>query len=246
MSLNITEVKSELKDLFERKKRIKTWKLLDKVYKSMNEESRIEDYGDFLREISEYNEEFYNGNVYTMLHVGIPEMTEIDEYLLKNYGLANGEEIVEIFEGNISDKNFSTSGKIFLTNYRMMISGSRSSTSKSTFGGPRSLLELRKELKHLKKGSRIEKSLSGEASSRNLMHVGYYYPIFGAYKLKRKKSSINYRADIEYQKGSKTKKEKLNIRISPYKLKGEQKEDYRKRTTELLDKIEKILLEYQA
>jgi hypothetical protein len=204
--------------------------------------SNIKEFGDLLVDLLKRDPESFLDKIYvsfqflTRKGTSSDDLLKLDKYIIKNYGLLEGEKLLRSFLGTIMDKHGSTTGRIFLTPYRIIVCGWKAAKSATGKPGSKSLIGtvrlMKKEYTHIAIGRAIQKALKREVSELDLLQYGYSYPISNTSKVKKKKTSINYRVDVEYERKGKEKVETLNISIVPGK--SEPRE-------EIVDEIESAL-----
>jgi len=173
-------------------------------------------------------------------------LIEMEEYILKNYCFLEGEDIKTVFYGTVGDKKTVTLGRIYVTNYRLIVSGSQtvqSAQSKTTLRPSIASVLVRSGITRYRKAIRkaITEAFRKDLTEWNIGEWGHYFPIYNAKNVKRGKSSISYAIDVETEK----KRINLKIKIFPRILKGQSKKEFQEQKMESLNQIEDLLRHYQ-
>ena len=187
------------------------------------------------------------------------KLGEMEEYILKKYSFFEGEELLTSFKGRIIQKDTQVTGRVYLTNYRVIahgkfgpttmssigaagagMAGGGSGTQGSTMAG--ASMAVNSTIQQY-----LQKKLQGimkQNSQTNKSCYGYQYPIMNAFYIVRKKKSFNYRVNLEYKKGNRTKTAKLKLKIIPKQELGELKLDFNNKRKEVLDLVEQKVNQY--
>jgi hypothetical protein len=205
--------------------------------------------GELLNLDSEYFMEFVYPNLISLLkRIDISQMIEMDMHILKNFCLLEGEDIVVAFNGMISESKVTSRGRIYLTNYRLILSGTqevRSAQSKMVGPGRPGLIGMafRSGITRHRKAVRraITKALRKDITSLNLVEWGYYFPIHEAQNITKGKIGISYSVTVETEKKPIT----MSINVVPMKLKTQSQEDYEVQSNQQLSQMNELLLKYQ-
>lgn len=173
-------------------------------------------------------------------------LIEMEEYILKNYCFLEGEDIKTVIYGTIGDKKTVTLGRIYLTNYRIIVSGSQtvqSAQSRTAVRPSISSVLVRSGITRYRKAIRkaITEAFRKDLTEWNIGEWGHYFPVYNAINIRRGKSSVSYAIDVETEK----KRIKLKINIFPRKLKGQSKKEFQEQKMEALNQIEDLLRHYQ-
>ena len=149
-----------------------------------------------------------------------------DAYILENYCFLEGEEIILDFPGSTFLQKSNISGKIYLTNYRIINVGSALKSGVVLFGLLGALISagISSSRKALREA--ITKEIGGDMSTFSIGEWGYTIPIINAYDIKKGKKLISYSINL--------KTRKIKVTIVPSR-------GYK----EVLTKIEQQLLKYQ-
>ena len=171
-------------------------------------------------------------------------LIEMEEYILKNYCFLEGEEIKTVIYGTLKDKKTVTLGRIYLTNYRIIISGKQ--TVQSSQGQFRQgIVEtlIRSGITSNRKAIRkaITNTFRKDLLEWNIGEWGYYFPVYNAKNLKRGKNSISYSIDVETEK----KLINLKIKIIHRKLDQQTKKEFKEQKEHALNEINDLLEHYQ-
>mgnify|MGYP006286419143 CR=1 FL=1 len=250
------ETYKELFYYFESKKAKKVAKWLGNNFKTQS--IPLTDLLNLVVELLKRDDIYFNENVYPRFYkalgrkVPYQQLVDIDRYILENYSLIQGERILNIISGNVTDKKTTTSGRIFLTNYRMIVCGTqqvRSAQKQFRTGGVSMVgmvvgASIRSSITRKRKNIRasINRALRGSLQDFDVLEWGYFFPVTGAYKIKPKKSSISYRVDIETEK----KPEKLPIRVNPNRFRSQAKPEFRSERESFLNNLNNLLHEFAA
>ncbi|MHA1375046.1 MAG: hypothetical protein ACTSR7_12205 [Promethearchaeota archaeon] len=245
MAINLASVEEEVRNFMKNGKYLKPAKLLNTIFRSI-ERAEIPSFGDLMANLAQEFPDLFIQKIYIafqfQLRKNFPQeiLYELDKYIIENYCLLEGETITDFFYGNLRDKYTLISGRIFLTNLRLIVIGYPTPVSKSSSPVTKSFSALRKELIHIAIGRAIKRALYKDLKDLELITYGSYYPIYNAYKIKRDKSAVRYNVDVEYERKGKKQVENLKLKVSPGKMKEELA-----RKEEILSNIENLLIQYQ-
>lgn len=211
-------------------------------------EQKLELLGELTLKDSEYfMEAIYPGTHYQFGSTTTRGAIKRDEHMLKKYCFLEGEEIKTVFIGSIMDKKTATSGRIFLTNFRILVCGNqttRSAQKKVQVGKPSLTgMLIRSGITHHRKAIRkaITKAFRKDLKEWNLGEWGYYFPIYNAKNMKRGKNAVSYNIDVETEKKTIT----LKIQVTPSRLKRQTKEEFQEHKDTVLNQVEDLLKQYQ-
>jgi hypothetical protein len=178
-----------------------------------------------------------------------PQVVEMEEYILKNYCFLEDEEIKTVINGSVHDKKTETKGRIYLTNYRLIVSGNQKVRSAQPKGGtgrhlssiPSALIRsgITRHRKAVRKA--ISDAFRKDLKEWNIGEWGYYFPIYNAKDLKRGKRDVSYTVDVETEKGLIN----LKIKIVPIKLEYENKKKFQEQKEKALNEFYGLLEHYQ-
>jgi len=205
---------------------------------------------DLLGELTIKDSEYFMEKVYPGVQIhfwGTPilELIKMDEYMLEKYCCLEGEDIKTVFNGSIADKKTTTSGRIYLTNYRIIVCGNQVVRSAQNPVFRTGIVEtlIRSGISHHRKAIRkaITKAFRKDLAEWNLGEWGYYFPIYNVKNIKRVKKSIIYVIDVETEKKTKT----LKITITPLKVKKQPKYEFQEQREDVLNQVEDLLKQYQ-
>lgn len=173
-------------------------------------------------------------------------LIEMEEYILKNYCFLEGEDIKTVIYGTVGDKKTVTIGRIYLTNYRIIVSGSQTVQSAQPQIRVRQSITsvlVRSGITRYRKAIRkaITEAFRKDLTEWNIGEWGHYFPIYNAKNIRRGKSSVSYAIDVE------TEKNRINLKITifPRKLKGQSKKEFQEQKENALNQIEDLLKHYQ-
>lgn len=229
-------------------------RIIDYLYdfRTKAEQQSISDskYYDLVGETFKLNPEFYMNSIYgaRKLYTNVNK-NEMEKYIIEKFCMYEGESLLYECQGaiNLGSQNIgpraSVDGRIYLTNYRIIVSGTLS--ARGVRSGPQSLLVavvfapiMRRRLMAYGKTNLID-------THQELPCYGYQFPIKNHIGLKKKRSSILYRAiagKIEnMENASEFKKQKMlmnitrSIKISPV-MTGEGEYYHRNKLFELMRK----------
>ena len=207
---------------------------------------------DMLGELTIKDSEYFMETVYPSFpslygKTTIPELIETDEYMLKKYCFPEGEDIKTTFVGNVMDKKTTTSGRIYLTNYRIIVCGfqmTRSAQKKVQVGGPSLTgMLVRSGITRHRKAIRkaITKAFHKDLTGMNLGEWGYYFPIHNAFNSIRSKKKVSYAIKVETEKKTMT----LRIHVTPTRVKKQPKDEFQEQKEYALNQVEDLLKQYQ-
>ena len=247
---NITDVKSQILSAFDNRLPKKFRKPLALFLRDplVPREEKLDFLGALSLKDSEYfMETIYPGIPYQFGKLTILELIEMDEHMLKKYCFMEGEDIKTVFIGSILDKKTTTSGRIFLTNYRIIVCGTqitRSAQKKVQVGGP-SLTGMlvrsgiTRHRKAIKKA--ITKGFRKDLTGMNLGEWGYYFPVHNAFNSIRSKKKVSYAVKVETEKKTMT----LRIHVTPTRLKKQPKDEFQEQKEYALNQLEDLIKQYQ-
>ena len=245
---DINGLKNTIMTLFDNRQAVKMGRALGTMWK--DPQIPFEQKLDFLGELTIKDSEYFMEKVYPGVHVltrraPISEINKMDEYMFKNYCSLAGEEIITMFHGNVADKKTVTSGRIYLTNFRILVCGNQITRSAQKQVGRSSLVGalVRSGVTHHRKAIRkaITKAFRKDLAEWNLGEWGYYFPIYNARNVKRGKKSVSYAIDVETEKKPIT----LGITVTPQRLKKQPKPEFQEQKEGLLNQVEDLLKKYQ-
>jgi len=245
-------VENDLSYLMDNKKHKKLAKNIANLIKKS--EIPLNEIYDIIGDLLKKDFEYFMEAVYPMLlaqlrMIPMSQMNEMDEHILKKFCFLEGEDIIATFFGSISEKKVNSTGRIYLTNYRLILSGVqvvRSAQSKMGYGPGRPGLigmAFRSGITRHRKAVRraITKALRADIGSLNLVEWGYYFPIHEAYNIKKTKKGISYSITVETEK----KPLVMSITITPIRLKIQRKEEFLQLKEHLQSQINELLLKFQ-
>lgn len=211
-------------------------------------EHKLDFLGQLTLKDSEYFMEVIYPSVQTFLgNAPIPEFIKTNEHMLKKYCFLEGEDIITSFIGDIDYKKTTTSGIIYLTNFRLIVCGlqvTRSAQKKSPVGrsGLTSML-VRSGITHHRKAIRkaITQAFHKDLKEWDLGEWGYYFPIYKARKVNRSNNMLTYIVDIETEK----KPISLRMYIMPTRLKKQPKSEFKEQKEYAFNQVEDLLKQYQ-
>jgi len=256
MVINIENIKKQIldfldiKDLKQAKKALIGLKLLVDLIRSI-EIKDIPQFGEIFAEVARKHPKYTANNLNKSFQLMLrkrsqptqEKLYELDRYLIKKYCLFEGETISDSFYGDLRTTYLHVSkGQIFLTNQRIIACG-RSYLTSIVKEGPTAMKTkygYAKENAHQMKGITIRESLFKPAFESGIMTYGFPYPIRNAYKIKRGKSKVQYTINVEYETQGKFYDAKLNVKVTPDKIKGD-----KERKEEILNNLEKTLIKNQ-
>jgi len=233
MGENLDKVKKEVLDFMSKGDYIKPSKLLNATFRSIDK-TDIPRFGDLLGELARKYPEMFIEKIYIAFQYQLRNykkkeiLYELEKYIIENYCLMEGEILVDSFYGSLRETyNHINKGRIFLTNFRVIACGFPLLTDATSPIGPKKGSQIRKDMIHGATGAALRKSMNKHIKELNIISYGYYYPIHNANRIKRGKSAVSFKAN-------------MNIYITPGKMK-----ENRARKEEILSNIEKILIQNQ-
>lgn len=245
----MSDLKADIKFNFDAKKGIKTAKGLKRCF--VGGELPFDETLDLIGELMKMDNIYFMEKIYPSLrymggHFTNQQWVDIDKHMLEKYCLIQGEKILTIDYANVAEKKVNTSGRIFVTNYRIIVCGQQvvRSAQKTVQVKPRLMGSLvRSGITHKRKALRkaITKALSGEISNFDIVEWGYFFPISNAQKINRTPKMISYIVNIETEK----KTQKMSLKITPTRLKKQPKPEFLEQSQKLLDQIEQLLHQHQ-
>jgi hypothetical protein len=241
---DITEIKNLINTYFDEQKPIRFGRNFAKYWK--DPQVSMEEKLDYIAELSKRNPEFFMDKIYQGIQFQfrkepLEELLKLDEYMLRKHCLLDGEEIKTVFYGTIKDKKTTTTGRIHMTNFRIMACGTQVVQSAQKSVGRSSLIgaAIRSGVTHHRKAIRkaITRAFRQDLAEWNLAEWGYYFPVHKAKKIKPGKKSISYYLDIETEK----KAISLGITIKPLRVKKQPKEEFIPQSEYVLKQIYEML-----
>ena len=247
---DINDLKNDVYLHFDNQKNMKFYKALGNYI--MLAQLSPQQQADFYVELSKRNPDHFMDHVYPNLQFASKyrpagEIDEINDYVLKKYCLLDGEEILTTFYGTVSEKKTVSTGKIHLTNYRLISLGRQitKSAQKQMYGRPPSITSMliRSGItRHRKAVQRaIVRTFHKDLKEWDLPEWGYYYPIYHARKIKGSKKAVSYTVDVETEK----KAISVNITIAPSRLRTQSKDEFAEYSDQIINTIGQKLAEYQ-
>jgi hypothetical protein len=146
----------------------------------------------------------------------------------------------------MSDKWAIYGGRIYMTNYRLICCGMkvvRSGYANSLIG-----FIIVAVMQSIRKAvtKAIQKTLASQGGA-NVVTLGYMFPTYGCYDIKRGKKDVSYKIDITYEKSGNVKTETVGVDIAPGKLKHEDKKQFENETRPaILDHVNSMLNQMSA
>lgn len=261
---DITELKNALISYFESHQLIKISNTLNMILNdpSFSLDQKLDVLGELTLRDSEYfMEKLYPFKPMTVRDISpgrmivfqffgfpFPELVKMEEYILKNYCFLEGEDIKTVIYGTVADKKTATVGRIYLTNYRLIVSGKQTTRSAQKTPGtigrssiPSVLIRsgITRHRKAIRKA--ITNAFRKDLLEWNIGEWDYYFPVYNARNLKRGKNSVSYSIDIETEK----KLINLKIKIIPRKLDQQTKKEFQEQKEHALNEINDLLEHYQ-
>lgn len=250
---DVTLVENDLFYMLDKKK--KPRKLARKLMLMIkNHELPFNETYDIIISLLKRDNEYFIDKVYPFLQISLggrtSQMTEMDEYIFKKFCFLEGEDIVDKFFGSISEKKVNSTGRIYLTNYRIILSGIQVVRSAQHKGyGPGRPgwvgMAFRSGITRRRQAVRraITKTLRVDINSLDLVEWGYYFPVHEAFKIKlnKKNKSISYSITVETEK----KPVVLSLKVTPIRLKPQTKEEFLKQKEHIISRIHELLLKFQ-
>ena len=182
--------------------------------------------------------------------LSLEQLMKMDKVLMENYALSKHEPIEYCFQGGIGRSaptlGISVTGVVYITKLRVIGLGFVLKRSHELIGAivgavaPPVSGAFDKTFRN-----RMQETLGDDFSEAEFTKFDHIFPINNPYDIRRRKKTVGYTTDIEYDKKDKTKKQKLIIDLMPTKMKDEDKNAFATRKEELLNKIESFLLSYQ-
>lgn len=251
---DINQIRNDLLSNIDAKKGMKVVKGLRDLLK--NSDIPFKDAYDLVGEVIQKDSDYFMDKIYQSVQIqlrkfSLSKLIEMDEYILKNFCFLEDEDIIATFYGTIFDKKTSTVGRIFLTNYRIILSGKQEvrSAQKSMRVGRPSLIgmavgaAIRSGFTAHRKAIRraITLALRKDITAWNLAEWGYYFPLHNAMGINRTKKNISYSITIETEKKPIT----FKITIVPLRVKTQNKQEFAEQKDYILSQIEQLLKKYQ-
>ena len=253
---DITEIKNVIISYFDNHQNKKLVRTFNKLFQ--DPQFSFEQKLDILGDLTVKDSEYFMDKIYPSIQSlykkwSLPELIKMDEYMLKNYCFLEGEDTITTFYGSIVDKKTTTSGRIYLTNFRILACGPQvqksagRGTSRPTglltgaIAGISAGISAARNAyrKAIRKG--IAKTLRKDIEEWNIGEWGYYFPIYNAKKIKRSKKSVSYTIDVETEK----KTISLRITISPKRMKKQPNPEFQEQKKYGLNQVEELLKQYQ-
>jgi hypothetical protein len=153
-------------------------------------------------------------------------MLQFEQPFIEKYCLFPNEKILAPFCGSLVDNFVIISGRIYVTNYRIIATGLRIMQNKGAgFGG---LVGAIAQVAMMSAFTKITKAIQRTLSMENVetLNYGFVYPYQNNYKLDLKKNGLSYRVNIEYEKNGKLKTEKMNVRLGTFRMKKQDKHEF--------------------
>ena len=257
MIINPEHLKENIKSLMHQKQKRQLRKILSDtvIYRRLPKN----EINDLIGELLLIDALFFMEDIYPKFHKNISnyynfnDMYEMERYILEKYSFFAGEKIITCFKGKTIQKDTQVAGRVYLTNYRIIAHGKFGPTPGSSFaaaaigsgsstgaGGTQGAnvafyMGLNDYIQR-KVQKQVQELMDTNAPQNNPC-FGYQYPIMGVYDIYRKKKNINYRVDIDYEKGNKIKTKRLKMRIVPKQGFSESTKEFNNRRNINLDDI---------
>jgi hypothetical protein len=167
----------------------------------------------------------------------IHEMFEMDRYILEKYCLYPGEFIVDQGWGTLNQKKTYTTGRMYITQFRVIVCGvevEMQSSGRGLLG-----IVVAGVINAINKSiiTTIKQQLRQQFSGGVRGDYGNYIPIYGAYDIKTKEKSIKWKVNIQYDKNGKMKSHTVDVTINPTREKKQPKEEFKVKRAQLLNVI---------
>lgn len=167
------------------------------------------------------NTEFYSSKFFKVYNKKISkylnpnELFEMEQYILKNYCLYQNEKIITSFNGEIGVGSGKMVGRIYITNFRIILQGSSKSKGVPMVTQSLAGMAIAKSIQRSIIRS-LQQKLS-ELTTVELPCFGNQYPMFGLEKIKLKGRQVNYRVFLETQQpNGKISKRRYAFQVRAY------------------------------
>lgn len=242
-------IENELVEYMKREKKSSILKAFRMIFfKNPQNLTNFQQY-DIVGRILERNQFYFMDKIYPKLlkilkrALSISELREMERYILKNYSLYYGEDILTSFNGRIVQGDTQVKGHIYITRYRAIAHGKFGPTTIAAIGmaaamsggggggnsgapgqygsanqgaqGSNAALGVAIAYSIAESVKRKVQKAMVEQFDTNKNCYGYQYPLVDAYSIRRTNSNIKYRTEIEIQKRTKTKNKTLKMKIVP-------------------------------
>jgi hypothetical protein len=164
----------------------------------------------------------------------------MDRTLIERFCLYPGEAIVGESYATV-EENFGKikAGRVFVTPYRIIASGFKKIQVKGLGAavGVYAAIHIAMDMSR-----KIKDAVARQFKSQERILYGFVYPIKNSIKLKRSASVLRYRNEMEYEtdKG-KIKTIKLDFKLQPVAMKGQDKNEFKSNTAKVFDAIAGII-----
>jgi hypothetical protein len=172
--------------------------------------------------------------------VAPPDLFTMDRTMIERFCLYPGETIVAESYASV-EENFGQikPGRVFVTPYRIIASGFKKIQTKGLGAavGVFAAIHIAMDMSR-----KIKDAVARQFKSQERILYGFVYPIKNSIKLKRSASALSYRNEMEYEtdKG-KVKTIKLDFKLKPIAMKGQDKNEFKSNTAQVFDAIAGII-----
>lgn len=237
--------KSEIKNLINTKSYVSIFKIFREVFNNVGDIKLFTDFvGEvFLMDPDYFMDKFadtYNKNITKLLNA--QQLFEMEEYILQKFSLYQNEKIIISFSGEIARKRGKTEGRIYLTNYRLIIQGLIKSKGVTLITA--SIAEKAITKKMQKKMVKKLQSIMSQMTTTALPCFGYQYPIFGLQKIRVSGRKVIYTIRLKEELSSgRIISNKYVFIIKIYHIWKESSEDFNTRVKEITSKLQNTIVE---
>ncbi len=184
----------------------------------------------------------YNKNIIKLLN--LKQLFEMEEYVLKKFSLYQNENIIVSFTGQITKGKGKMVGRIYLTNYRIILQGLSKTQGVSMVTTSIVTKAIRKKMQ--KKLIKKLQSIMSQVTSTELPCFGYQYPMYGLQKIRVTSSGnrVIYSVRLKTETPSgKISSKKYVFMIKVYKFPGENSRDFSMRAREITSIMQKTIVD---
>ncbi len=246
MSIDFNSLKEECNQLMMAGKPNKAGKLLGETLKFLDQ-STYDPFCQILRSVLEVDTEGFMEKGYPWLiakgrKLSPEKWMEMEMVFLNKYSLLPGEQIAAVFHGGMTDKWAIYGGRVYLTNFRLILNGVK--MLRGGYARGLAAVIILSVVQSIRQSvtRAIQKTLAAQGGA-NVVTLGYIFPTYGCYNIKRGNKDISYKIDVTYEKkNEKVKTETMEVSISPSRLKTQDKKQFNEETLPaILDHVNAML-----
>lgn len=229
MAIDFGSIQADVNKMMKEGNLKKAGKVLGETLKYVDE-SMYERYCQILRGVLDidmdgFMEKGYPAMIMKGRKVPPEKWMEMEMVFLDKHVLVPGEQIASAFPGAIGDNWAVYSGRIYLTNVRLISCGFKLLRAIGNSLVGLIVVEVIRSIRNSVTKA-IQQTLAAQAAV-NVVTLGYMFPIHGCYDIMRGDRNISYKNDISYEKGDKIKTETMRVTITPGRFQSVEKQHFK-------------------